>query len=269
MMNNMSDDKTQGGSAPVDTTTPAGSPTPGPESNPTPTGQPESGTQGQAEITPEMYQALEKKLGEQGQELGGYREFVQNITPLLEKLDANPELVQAIVDGKIDQDLAKAVLEGKVNVGDAAAVTAAAAQVEKEVGKENMQGMTPEQVEKLIEAKVAETRSQLEEKAELKEFEVRTQSFIESTSDFSEYAEEIDKWLDTHNVSDIEVAYYAVKGQMSTKEAAKKAEEEAAERAKEIALNASGGGQQSNTTPDGRPLIDDLVGGPANPLYQN
>lgn len=258
----MSDDKNQGGSAPV-----AGSPTAGPESNSMPTGQP-GGNQGQAEITPEMYQALEKKMGEMGNELGGYREFVQNITPLLEKLDANPELVQAIVDGKIDQNLAKAVLDGKVNIGDAAAVTEAAKQVEKEVGKDKMQGLTPEQVEKLIEDKVNATRAQLEEAAELKEFEARTQGFIESTPDFGTYAEEIDKWLDTHNVSDIEVAYYAVKGQMSTKEAQKAAEEAEAERAKEIALNASGGGVNSQTTPDGRPIIDELVGGPANPLFR-
>lgn len=260
-MNNMNDATNINGSVPT------GSPETGPESNPTPSGQP-GNNNGQAAITPEMYQALERKMGEMGNELGGYREFVTNITPLLEKLDANPELVQAIVDGKIDQELAKSVLEGRVTATDAEAVTTAAKEVAKEVGKKNMESLTPEQVEKLIEEKVNATRASLEEAAELKDFEVRTQSFIESTPDFIQYAEEIDNWLDSHNVSDIEVAYYAVKGQMSTQEAARAAQEAEAERAKEIALNASGGGVNSQTTPDGRPLIDDLVAGPSNPLFR-
>ena len=245
----------------------AGSSAPGPESNPTPTGQPEEQKNGQAEITPEMYAALEKKLGEQGSELGGYRDFVTNITPLLEQLDTNPDLVQAIVDGKVSQELGKAVLEGKVSIGDAEAVTAAAKEVTKEQGKTAMTQMTPEQIEKLIEDKVSATRAELEEKASLKDFETTTQNFINDTPDFTEYADEIDTWLDKHNVSDIEIAYYAVKGQMSTKQAEQAAAEAEAERAKELALNASGGGQSNQTTPDGRPVIDDLVGGPVNPLF--
>lgn len=245
----------------------AGSSAPGPESTTKPTGQPEDNKNGQAEITQDMYDALEKKLGEQGNELGGYREFFENISPLLEQLDKNPELTQAIVDGKIDQALGKAVLDGKVSYGEAAAVTDAAKKVEKEVGKQTMQSLSAEEIEKLIESKVSATRAELEEKAALKDFETQTQNFINDTSDFTEYADEIDKWLDEHNVSDIEVAYYAVKGQMSTKEAKKAAEEAEAERAKEIALNASGGGVNNQTTPDGRPVIDDLVGGPVNPLF--
>lgn len=266
----MADDINQGGSAPAAAAAApaAGSPATGPESNPTPSGQPDGQQNGQAEITPEMYQALEKKLGEMGNELGAHRDFVQNITPLLEKLDANPQLVQAIVDNKIDTDLAQAVLDGKVTIGDAQAVQTAVADVKKEVGKEKFEGMTEEQVAALVEKKVSETRAEMEEAAALKDFESRTQSFIESTNDFAEYAEEIDKWLDTHNVADIEVAYYAVKGQMSTKEAKQAAEDAEAERAKEIALNASGGASQATTTPDGRPLIDELVGGPINPLFR-
>lgn len=262
-MNNMTDANKNGSDG---NNFQAGSPETVPDSNTNPAGQ-TGNNNGQGEVTQEMYAALERKLGEQGTELGAHREFVENITPLLEKLDANPELVQAIVDGKIDQTLAKAVLDGKVNIGDAQAVTTAAKQVEKEVGKTNMQQMTPEQVEKLIEDKVNASRASFEEAAQLKDFESRTQSFIESTTDFTEYAEEIDKWLDNHNVSDIEIAYYAVKGQMSTKQAKQAAEEAEAERAKEIALNAAGGGSYSQTTPDGRPIIDDLVGGSSNPLF--
>lgn len=268
-MNNMTDaNNNQGGSAEEQNQN-AGSPATDPGSS-KPTGESENNN-GQAEqpteITPEMYQELEKKLGQQGEELGGYREFVQNITPLLERLDENPDLVQAIVNGKIDKDLAQAVLDGKVQIGEAQEVQEAAKAVEKEVGKNNMQSLSPEEVEKMIEAKVSETRQEMEQQAEIKDFESRTQEFIDNTPDFTEYAEEIDKWLDNHNVSDIEVAYYAVKGQMSSKEAKKAADEAEAERNKELAMNASGGNSRSTTTPDGRPMIDDLVGGPANPLY--
>lgn len=268
MMNSMTDanKNNQVGSAEESNVQNAGSSNTDPGSS-TSTGQSADQTNGQTEITPEMYESLEKKMGEMGQELGSYREFVENITPLLEKLDANPDLVRAIVDGKIDQDMAQAVLEGKVKIGEAQEVQTAAKQVEKEVGKQKMESMSPEQIEALIESKVSETRKTLEEQAELKEFENKTQEFINETPDFVEYAEAIDEWLDTHNISDIEVAYYAVKGQMSTKEAKKAADEAEAERNKELAMNASGGSSPSTATTEGRNPIDDLVGGPANPLF--
>jgi hypothetical protein len=227
----------------------------------------ESGQQGQGFDYEAAYKELESKFGAQGQELGEYRTFVNQITPLLEKLDANPDLVRAIVDGKIDESLVKAVLEGKVSQEDAQVVTQASQQVANEVGNKNMSNMTPDQIEALINAKANEIRQEMEQKAELQSFEQRTQAFIESTPDFVEYAEEIDKWLDTHNIADIEVAYYAVKGQMSSSQAQKAAEEAAAERQKEMILNAGGGTGFATTAPDGTPLIDKLVGGPANPLF--
>ena len=216
----------------------------------------------------EAYNELKPKYDAQGGDLGAHQDFIKNITPLLEKLDANPTLVDAINDGKIDAELAQAVIDGKVNIEDAAVVTEAAKAVTEEVGKKEISGMTSSDIEALIEKKVTQTRSEMEEKAELKDFESRTEDFIESTKDFGDYAEEIDKWLDSHNISDIEVAYYAVKGQMSQREALKTAEVAEAERAKEIALNASGGASHATTAPDGRPLIDSLVGGSANPLFK-
>lgn len=51
--------------------------------------------------------ALKKGLEE-------YRKFFENISPLLDKLDANPELAQAIVDGKVDNELAIAVVTGEI-----------------------------------------------------------------------------------------------------------------------------------------------------------
>lgn len=227
----------------------------------------ESEPQGQGINYEEAYKQLESKLGSMGQELGEYRNFVGQITPLLEKLDANPDLVRAIIDGKIDESLVKSVIDGTVTPTDAQAVTQASAEVAQQVGEAKIAQLTPEQVEAMIAKRTDEIRKEMEQKVEMQSFEQRTQAFIESTPDFIEYAEEIDKWLDTHNIADIEVAYYAVKGQMSSSAAQKAAEEAAAERQKEMVLNAGGGVTYANTAPDGTKLIDSLVGGPANPLF--
>lgn len=228
----------------------------------------ESGVNGKGDFNYEAaYKELEQKMGSQGNELGEYRSFVENITPLLEKLEANPDLVRAIVDGKIDQQLMQSVLSGQVTGAEAEAVTQASAEVTKEVGKGKLESLTPAQIEDLIAVRTNEIRADLEKKADLASFEARTTAFIESTPDFVEHAEAIDKWLDKHDIADIEVAYYAVKGQMSTSAAAKLAEEAAAERQKENMLNAGGGSGYSSTAPDGTNMIDKLVGGSSNPLF--
>jgi len=227
-------------------------------------GQPEN--QGQDATQTEAYKALESKLGEQGQELGEYRQFFQNVSPLLEKLDQNPELVQAILDDKIDSDLAKAVYEGKVTFTDAQAVTEAQKQVEEETTDKEKSTMTEEEINKRIEEKADAIRKEMEEKAELDDFTSQTEEFINNTEDFSEYADEIDKWLDKHDVTDIRVAYYAVKGEMSEAEAKKKAKENRADASREYVENAQGGGDASGDLPESGSTIDDLVGGPSNPL---
>lgn len=78
-----------------------------------------------------QYEELQTKLGSQGQELGEYRQFFQGISPLLDKLDEQPELVQAIIDGKVNSELAKAAAEGKVQIEDAAIVSKAHEEVKK------------------------------------------------------------------------------------------------------------------------------------------
>jgi len=217
-------------------------------------------------IDEKAYADLESRLGSQGQELGEYRTFFQNIAPLLDKLDQSPELVQAIVDGKVDKDIAKAVLEGRVDVRDAAVVQQAQEKVKEKMGEKAFDLATPETVTKLVEKEVSKFRKEFEEKADLESFQEYSQKFIEKTKDFQEYADEIDKWLDKHNgVTDIEVAYYAVKGQMSEKNAQKVAEEAAAERAKEVMANASGGGQTAQATSDGTPIVDRYIAGRPNP----
>jgi len=211
------------------------------------------------------YDELMSRFGTQGQELGEYRQFFQNIAPLLDKLDQSPELVQAIIDGKIDKQIAQAVMEGRVDVRDAAIVQQAHDTVKEKLGDEKYNMATPESVTKLVEAQVAKFRKEFEEKADLQSFQENTQRFIEKTADFKEYADEIDKWLDSHDVHDIEVAYYAVKGKMSESNAQKAAEIAIAERAKEMMSNASGGGQTAQFTADGTPLVDKLISGQVNP----
>lgn len=245
-----------------------GSPVAGPAINPNDpgaqAGQPQGG-QG-AEVNYEaQYKELEHKLGQQGAELGEYRQFFESISPLLEKLDKDPVLVQAILDGKIDPDLASAVSEGRVTVQAAEEVTQAHKEVKKDLGEEKYGQASAADIEKMVEERVQAMRRDFEERTELQEFEDRTQKFIQNTSDFVEYAEEIDRWLDNHDVSDIEIAYYAVKGQMSEAAAKKKAEEEAGERAKEVAQNAAGGGVTAQYTEDGTSLADALISSQRNP----
>jgi hypothetical protein len=211
------------------------------------------------------YDELAARFGSQGQELGEYRTFIQNIAPLLDKLDQAPELVQAIIDGKVDKDIANAIVEGRVDVRDAATVQQAHEDVKDKLGAKAYDLATPESITKLVEAQVSKVRQEFEEKADLQNFQDYTQKFIEKTPDFQEYADEIDKWLDSHDVADIEVAYYAVKGEMSEANAQKVADQVAAERSKEMMSNAQGGGYSAQFTADGTPLVDRLIAGRPNP----
>lgn len=247
-----------------------GSGNPGsPENVPAPN-QPQGTPAGETSVTggdsgAKNYDELAARFGAQGQELGQYRQFFQDIAPLLDKLNDAPELVQAIIDGKVDKNLAQAVMEGRVDINDAAAVQQAAENVKEQVGEEKFNLMTPDAITKLIEAEAAKIRQEFEEKADLQTFQDYTQRFIENTPDFQDYADEIDKWLDEHDVADIEVAYYAVKGKLSEEKAQAAADEAAAERQKELMANAGGGAQPATYASDGTPLVDKLIAGQVNP----
>ena len=221
-------------------------------------------TEGENGANSKDYDELMARFGTQGQELGEYRTFIQNIAPLLDKLDQSPELVQAIIDGKVDKDIAQAVMEGRVDVRDAAIVQEAHEVVKEKLGEKKYDLATPEAITKLVQTEVSKVRKEFEEKADLQTFQDYTQKFIDKTADFQEYADEVDKWLDSHDVNDIEVAYYAVKGKMSESSAQKAADIAAAERAKEIMANAGGGGQSSQFAADGSPLVDKLIAGRPN-----
>ena len=206
-----------------------------------------------------MYEELNVKLGTQGQELGDYRKFFNQLTPVLEKLDAQPDLLKAIVDGRVDESLAKAVAEGKVKIEDAAAVTQAHNQVKKELGKE-YDSTSPEKMEKLLEEKLGIFKQQIDEKESLRDFEKNTAAFIASKPDFEKYADDITEWFKDHPENDdISTAYFAVVGQRLEKAQREGDTETAAEIAKAFALNASGGssgGSQGKTQGE---VVDMLI----------
>ncbi len=234
-----------------------------PDNGPASAGQPSGdGTDYKA-----LYEELESKMGGMGNELGEFRSFFEGISPLLEKLDKSPELVQAIVDGKIDTDLAKAVLEDKVTIGDAKVVTQAHENVQKELGKKAYSSASAEELTKLIEEKVGEVKRELgkdlKESEEMRNFEVGVNEFIANTPDFADYADRINTWIDEHDVTDIKIAYYAVKGEVSEVESKKRAERDAAEYQKG---QAPGGGQSgSYYVPNTGEVVDRLIAGRTNP----
>lgn len=218
-----------------------------------------------------LYKELESKLGTQGKELGEYRTFFEGISPVLDILDKNPELYQAISDGKVDNSIGKAALEGKLTVGEIKTVEKAFSEVQKDLGKKGYEKTSAEDITKLVEEKVAEAKKEMSEtireSEELRSFESRVNDFVSRTPDFPTYAQEIQAWLDGHaDINDLEVAYYAVKGQLSGKEAAQQVEQERAEYAKNMALNAGGGGSRANFIEASNvDAIDQLISTKSNP----
>ena len=250
---------------------PAGSPqqsVPNPNSFGGPVG--ETPKVGEPQIDPVQHKELESLVGRQGAELGEYRKFISDIAPLLDNLDKNPEIVQAIIDGKITNDLAKAAMEGKVTISDATIVNKAAEEVKKDLGKEAYKGASPDEISKLIEDKANEIKGDLQkefkERDDLSAFETNVNDFINRTPDFTKYAKDIDNWLDKHDVTDIAVAYYAVKGELSEKEAKAQADIDKAEMEKSGALNMGGGtGNVTHRIAGDDNLIDSLISNKANP----
>lgn len=219
----------------------------------------------------EMYNELQKKLGEQGKELGDYRSFFEKVSPALGVLDSNPELYEAVSSGAINDEIALAIKEGRVTISDVKLAEKAYADIEKSLGKKGVEKASVEDLKTLVEAKVGELKKEvtetLRENEELRSFQNNVNDFVDRTPDFPQYAEEIEKWLEKHpDINDMEVAYFAVKGQLSGKDAEQRAEEEKAEYAKNMALNAGGGGSRSNfiDASDGD-VIDSLIAPRSNP----
>lgn len=221
-------------------------------------------------VEKDVYEQLQSKLGQQGTELGELRGFYESIGPLLAKLDENPEVVDAILQGKIDSSLVKSITEGNISAQGAQAVTQAHTEVKDELGNKAYENISPEKLAKLIEDKAVEIRKEMDgklrEAEDVRAFEAEVNDFIANTSDFETYSAQVSTWLDKHpEVTDIKVAYYAVKGELSDGEARQKAEESRAEQAKRMALNAGGGGSQGGYFPEGVNPADALISGTSNP----
>lgn len=225
-------------------------------------------------IPKSQYDELESKIGEQGNELGQYREFYSQISPILDKLDAQPELVKAIMDDKIDASLAKAVLDGKVSIKEAETVTKAHVEVKKDLGTQQYNAISPEEIERLVDKKVAEITkpitdrvdSKLDDAEKLRTYENSINEFINSTPDFPEYADKISKWFIANpDQDDIRIAYDVIKGRAIQEQFAKTQTKAEAEAAKEMALNAGGGMGMGSGTISDKNTIDNLISDISNP----
>ena len=238
-----------------------------------PEGQPEGSApagDSKATITEEQYKSLESKLGTQGKELGDYRTFVKSITPLLDKLDDQPELIQAILDGKITAEMAEAVVEGKVSKKDAEKVSSAHDKVKKDLGKKGYDKADANEIEKRVEDEITKVRGdfdkKLKESEEMRSFKEKVNDFISNTKDFPEFAEEVEKLiLDNPNIDDIELAYHVVKGKKLQEDKAKADEAANSEAAKGLALNATGGSSQGAKVVSDEAVIDQLISSKSNP----
>jgi hypothetical protein len=223
-----------------------------------------------ATVNAEQHKELESLVGRQGQELGELRKFFSDISPILDTLDKSPEIVQAIIDGKITPELAKAAMEGQITIGDAQVVAKAQDEVKKDLGKAEFKATSADEISRLVEAKAREIKGEfdakLKERDDERAFESSVNEFINKTADFSQYAQEIDKWLDDHDVTDIAVAYYAVKGEMSEKAARKQAEIDRVEAEKSGALNMGGGATSATYRIRGDAnVLDSLIASKSNP----
>lgn len=214
-------------------------------------------------VTDEQYRNLEKKLGEMGTELGDYRKFFGDITPILEALQDNPHITDAIMAGKITPELAEALVEGKVKIEDAAVVAQAHENVKEKIGEKAYEAATPEKIEEMTRRAAEKIAIEMEER---RSFEDKITNFVKNTDDYAEYADKITDWFNENpNQYDIEVAYWTVKGKSLAEQGQQTAAENAAEEAKKIALNAGGGSSQGGTLVNGQDTIDALISGRSNP----
>jgi len=237
----------------------------------------ETGKEDKGTVPESDYKELETKLGTQGNELGELREFYDKISPMLDKLDSQPDLVKAIMNDKISSELVESVLEGKVSTKEAETVSEAHKKVKKELGKSDYAKASPEDIEKLVADKVEEGigkakkefdkgLSSVKEDRDADKFEGQLTSFIEKTPDFADYAEGVQKWFDENpSQYDIKVAYDVVKGRALAAKAEKDDQEADGEAAKDAAGNAGPGGSTKAGVISDEKVIDSLIASKSNP----
>jgi len=236
-------------------------------------------------VSEEQYKNLEKKLGEQGSELGTLREknkefetFFDEISPLMEKLEADKDLIGMIVEGKINSKLAKDVLTGKVSKSEAEAVTEAHKEVKKEMGKEAYENADPKEIEKnlleklgtMIDEKLGKTTEDVNKKLtdaeKRRESEEETKRFANNTPDLKDYVVRISELMkERPNIKRLEDLYNIAVGEHLRKERDEAIKNGDVDKAKDLALNAAGGGSHNTATVSDPSLLDRLIGGNSSP----
>lgn len=228
-------------------------------------------------VDKETYEELEKKLSDSSQEIGEYRNFYRDIEPLLEKLRENPDVATAILDGRINEELLAAMADGKIDLDDATKVADAHKQVKDSLGKKKYEKASSQELENLVSEKIAEIDAKFEKKAndikselikveEQRATEKSVGDFVATHDDFADYADDIVKMIDEHpEITDIEVAYNAVKGKTLSKLSAEEMAKKVAESRKGVAANVAGGGSANTGIETDQDIVDSLIVGQSNP----
>jgi len=217
-----------------------------------------------------QYEELQKKLGEQGRELGDFRKLYEDMTPLLSKLDEQKELVQLIMEDKFTPDIVQAIADGKINLTEAEEITKAHGEVKKDIGKAAYDKAKPEDIERLIAEKVKEEtvkiQKVIDEREDQRKFDDDLAFFAANTPDLKEYAPAIDEYFRNYpKETDMKIAYKIVKAEALENKMKEDEEKRNAEDAKRLAANAGGGGSRNSAVIRDDNLIDQLIGGKRNP----
>lgn len=229
--------------------------------------------EGEVETVPKaQYTELETKIGTQGEELGKYRQLFEDTAPLLEALNEDPELAKAILEGKISSKLLEDVVSGKVKKKDAEVVTEAHKEVKKEVSKKEYETMTPDKISELVTKKATEIVGKVEKKfsknisdmEKMTNYQKVISDFIAETPDFPAYAKAVEDLIDSTGITNIKVAYDAVKGQALQEKYKEEEAKAAAEVAKDVAANAAGGSSQNTANVAAEDIFDKMVSSQGN-----
>jgi len=231
-----------------------------------------------------QYTELEKKIGEQGNELGEsrgkvkeYEQYFDDISPLMEKLSVDKELIGYITRGEINSKMIEGVLQGKIPEKEATEVTKAHDEVKKEMGKEEYAKASTEDVEKRITEKLKDVDdkfskmeqsfdTKLADSEQLREYEKKVETFASNTPDLKEYLPRINELMEEHKeISDIKIFYQIAKGEKLEKNIKEEEEKNKSEEEKLMAANLGGGNSYGTVEINDPNVANQLIGNSSNP----
>ena len=235
-------------------------------------------------VPKEQFSNLEKKIGEQGVELGEsrekvkeYEQYFDDISPLMESLSKDKELISYITSGKISSQLVKEVLEGKVPAKEATEVTKAHSEVKNEMGKDEYNKASTEDIEKRIEEKLKglddkfqkiekDFEGKLADSEKLHEYEKKVEDFASSTPDLKDYLPRIGELMEEHpEITRIDILYKLAKAEVMEKKSEEDAEKKKTEDEKNLAANLIGGSSYGRIEVNDPDVANELIGGSSNP----